>query len=103
MWGWLFGLIYIVFGEGMMVVIKVVVDVGVYLEFMDLIDVICVGLLCMVEGVWFKDVFVYLEIMLVWFIEVDFDFYIGEFECFGFGGLLSFYYNIDNDWYDLVD
>ena len=38
-----------------------------------------------------------------WFTDEDVDFYTGEFERSGFGGPLSFYHNIDNDWQDLAD
>ncbi len=38
-----------------------------------------------------------------WFTDADLDFYTGEFERSGFGGPLSFYHNIDNDWHDLAD
>jgi pimeloyl-ACP methyl ester carboxylesterase len=41
--------------------------------------------------------------MPAWFTDADVDFYAGEFERSGFGGPLSFYHNIDNDWHDLAD
>ncbi|AMC64149.1 epoxide hydrolase EphB [Mycobacterium tuberculosis variant africanum] len=82
---------------------KAAVDAGVDLESMDPIDVIRAGPLCMAEGARLKDAFVYPETMPAWFTEADLDFYTGEFERSGFGGPLSFYHNIDNDWHDLAD
>lgn len=101
--GWLLGLTYTVSGEGMMAATKAAVDAGVDLESMDPIDVIRAGPLCMAEGARLKDAFVYPETMPAWFTEADLDFYTGEFERSGFGGPLSFYHNIDNDWHDLAD
>lgn len=101
--GWLLGLTYTVSGDGMMAATKAAVDAGVDLESMDPIDVIRAGPLCMAEGARLKDAFVYPETMPAWFTEADLDFYTGEFERSGFGGPLSFYHNIDNDWHDLAD
>jgi pimeloyl-ACP methyl ester carboxylesterase len=79
------------------------VDAGVDLASMDPIDVIRAGPLCMAEGARLKDAFIYPETMPAWFTDADVDFYAGEFERSGFGGPLSFYHNIDNDWHDLAD
>ncbi len=100
---WLLGLTYTVSGEGMIAATKAAVDAGVDLASMDPIDVIRAGPLCMAEGARLKDAFVYPETMPAWFTDADVDFYAGEFERSGFGGPLSFYHNIDNDWHDLAD
>ena len=81
---------------------KAAIAAGVDLESMDPIDVIRAGPLCMAEGARLKDAFSYPETMPDWFTEDDLDFYTGEFERSGFGGPLSFYHNIDNDWHDLA-
>ena len=101
--GWLLGLTYTVSGEGMITATKAAIAAGVDLESMDPIDVIRAGPLCMSEGARLKDAFVYPETMPDWFTDADVDFYTGEFERSGFGGPLSFYHNIDNDWHDLAD
>ena len=101
--GWLLGLTYTVSGEGMIAATKAAVDAGVDLASMDPIDVIRAGPLCMAEGARLKDAFIYPETMPTWFTDADVDFYTGEFERSGFGGPLSFYHNIDNDWHDLAD
>jgi pimeloyl-ACP methyl ester carboxylesterase len=101
--GWLLGLTYTVSGEGMITATKAAVDAGVDLASMDPIDVIRAGPLCMAEGARLKDAFIYPETMPAWFTDADVDFYAGEFERSGFGGPLSFYHNIDNDWHDLAD
>jgi pimeloyl-ACP methyl ester carboxylesterase len=100
---WLLGLTYTVSGEGMIAATKAAVDAGVDLVSMDPIDVIRAGPLCMAEGARLKDAFIYPEAMPAWFTDADVDFYTAEFERSGFGGPLSFYHNIDNDWHDLAD
>ncbi|RFZ03031.1 Soluble epoxide hydrolase [Mycobacterium marinum] len=100
---WLLGLTYTVSGDGMIAATKAAADAGVDLASMDPIDVIRAGPLCMADGARLKDAFVYPETMPAWFTDADLDFYTGEFERSGFGGPLSFYHNIDNDWHDLAD
>jgi pimeloyl-ACP methyl ester carboxylesterase len=99
---WLLGLTYTVSGEGMIAATKTAEAAGVDLASMDPIDVIRAGPLCMSEGARLKDAFAYPDTMPDWFSDDDLDFYTGEFERSGFGGPLSFYHNIDNDWQDLA-
>ncbi|WP_370331056.1 alpha/beta fold hydrolase [Mycolicibacterium hippocampi] len=101
--GWLWGLTYTVSGDGVLAASEAAVAAGVDLEAMDPIDVIRAGPLCMAEGARLKDAFSYPPTMPNWFSEADLDFYTAEFERSGFGGPLSFYHNIDNDWHDLAD
>ena len=100
---WLLGLTYTVSGQAMIAATKAAVDAGVDLAAMDPIDVIRAGPLCMAQGAKLKDAFVYPETMPSWLTDTDVDFYAAEFERSGFGGPLSFYHNIDNDWRDLAD
>lgn len=101
--GWLWGLTYTVSGQAMIAATKAALDAGADLAAMDPVDVIRSGPLCMAEGTQLKDAFVYPDAMPDWFTEADLDFYTAEFERSGFGGPLSFYHNIDNDWHDLAD
>ena len=101
--GWLLGLTYTVSGEGMIAATRAAVAAGVDLESMDPIEVIRSGPLCMEEGARLKDAFIYPDRAPDWFTDADVDFYASEFERSGFGGPLSFYHNIDNDWHDLAD
>jgi pimeloyl-ACP methyl ester carboxylesterase len=59
------------------------------------------GPLCVAEGARIKDALVIPKNLPAWLSKADLDFYTGEFERSGFGGPLSFYHNIDNDWQDL--
>ena len=99
--GWLLGLTYTVSGDGMIAATKAAVEAGIDLSAMDPVDVIRAGPLCMSNGARMKDSFAYPETLPDWFNDDDVDFYAGEFERSGFGGPLSFYHNIDNDWHDL--
>ncbi|WP_099040637.1 alpha/beta fold hydrolase [Mycobacterium neglectum] len=101
--GWLVGLTYTVSGDGVSAATRAAEAAGVDLAAMDPLDVIRAGPLCMDEGARLKDAFTYPEKLPDWFTEEDVDFYTGEFERSGFGGPLSFYHNIDNDWHDLAD
>lgn len=101
--GWLLGLTYTVSGDGMIAATKAAAAAGVALDSMDPIDVIRAGPLCMPEGARMKDAFAYPDPMPDWFTDDDLDFYTGEFARSGFGGPLSYYHNIDNDWHDLAD
>jgi len=101
--GWLLGLTYTVSGEGMIAATKAAAAAGLALDSMDPIDVIRAGPLCMPEDARLKDAFAYPETPPDWFTDADLDFYTAEFERSGFGGPLSFYHNIDNDWHDLAD
>lgn len=101
--GWLWGLTYTVSGDGMVAATKAAVDAGVDLSAMDPLDVIRAGPLCMAQGARLKDAFITPAEMPDWFSEADLDFYTSEFERSGFGGPLSFYHNIDNDWHDLAE
>ncbi len=99
------GLTYTVSGDAMAAATQAAEAAGgVDLAAMDPIEVIRSGPLCMPHGgARLKDAFVYPETMPDWFTDADLDFYTGEFERSGFGGPLSFYHNIDNDWHDLAD
>ena len=101
--GWLVGLTYTVSGDGMIAATRAAEAAGVDLAAMDPLDVIRAGPLCMPEGARLKDAFIYPERLPDWFTDEDVDFYTGEFERSGFGGPLSFYHNLDNDWHDLAD
>jgi pimeloyl-ACP methyl ester carboxylesterase len=100
--GWLLGLTYTVSGEGMAAATKAAAEAGVALDSMDPVDVIRAGPLCLPDGARLKDAFSYPDPMPDWFTVADLDFYAGEFERSGFGGPLSFYHNIDDDWHDLA-
>ncbi|AKK25711.1 alpha/beta fold hydrolase [Mycobacterium sp. EPa45] len=100
---WLLGLTYTVSGDAMAAATQAAEAAGVDLAAMDPIEVIRSGPLCMPHGARLKDAFVYPEKMPEWFTDADLDFYTGEFERSGFGGPLSFYHNIDNDWHDLAE
>nr|WP_090340015.1 alpha/beta hydrolase [Mycolicibacterium malmesburyense] len=101
--GWLLGLTYTVSGQGMIAATQAAVAAGVDLASMDPVEVIRSGPLCLPEGARLKDAFSYPETMPDWFTDADLDFYTAEFERSGFGGPLSFYHNIDNDWCDLAE
>jgi pimeloyl-ACP methyl ester carboxylesterase len=101
--GWLLGLTYTVSGEGMIAATQEALAAGVDPAAMDPVEAIRSGPLCLPEGARLKDAFRYPDTMPDWFTEADLDFYSGEFERSGFGGPLSFYHNIDNDWQDLAD
>ncbi|BBZ15679.1 alpha/beta fold hydrolase [Mycolicibacterium gadium] len=100
---WLLGLTYTVSGDAVSAATRAAEAEGIDLAAMDPLDVIRAGPLCMPEGARLKDAFVYPEKMPDWFTDEDLDFYTSEFERSGFGGPLSFYHNIDNDWHDLAD
>jgi pimeloyl-ACP methyl ester carboxylesterase len=101
--GWLVGLTYTVSADGVIAATRAAEAAGVDMSAMDPLDVIRAGPLCMPEGARMKDAFAYPEKLPDWFTEEDVDFYTGEFERSGFGGPLSFYHNIDNDWHDLAE
>lgn len=60
------------------------------------------GGLCIPHGGRLKDNLLPTQAMPSWFTEQDLDFYTGEFQRSGLGGPLSFYSNIDHNWFDLA-
>lgn len=61
------------------------------------------GGLCIPHGSRLKDNLVPTEILPAWFNEQDLDFYTAEFERSGLIGPLSFYSNIDSNWFALAE
>jgi pimeloyl-ACP methyl ester carboxylesterase len=97
--GWLKGIIWTVSGDGIAPLVEAAVKAGIPPP--SPIEAIRNGPLCMQKGARMKDAFSYPEIMPSWMTDADLDFFTAEFERSGFGGPLSFYHNIDNDWQDL--
>lgn len=59
--------------------------------------------LCIPNGQKMSDSFACPEVLPDWLTEEDLDFYVNEFQRSGFGGPLSYYHNIDNNWHDLAE
>jgi pimeloyl-ACP methyl ester carboxylesterase len=75
---------------------------GFTLEGQDRIELIRDGALCIPHGARMRDRFPTPDEMPHWLTEADLDVYVDAFERGGFGGPLSLYRNIQNDWEDLA-
>jgi len=75
---------------------------GFTLEGQDRVELIRNGALCIPHGARIRDGFASPEEMPAWMTEEDLDVYVDAFERGGFGGPLSYYRNIQNNWQDLA-
>ncbi len=75
---------------------------GFTLEGQDRVELVRNSGLCIPHGARMRDRFPSPEKMPAWMTEADLDVYVDAFEHGGFGGPLSYYRNIQNDWQDLA-
>jgi pimeloyl-ACP methyl ester carboxylesterase len=75
---------------------------GFRLESMDPIELIRGSALCLPRGQRMRDRFVTPPRMPEWLTERDLDVFVDALERGGFGGPLSYYHNLENDWHDLA-
>jgi pimeloyl-ACP methyl ester carboxylesterase len=75
---------------------------GFTLEGMDPIELIRGGALCIAHGHRMRERFQTPPRMPHWLTEADLDVFVDALERGGFGGPLSFYRNLQNDWLDLA-
>lgn len=93
--GWLRGLYWSVGGDAMEMA-------GFTLEGQDRVELVRNSLLCIPHGDRIGDGFARPDQMPDWMTEADLDVYTAAFERGGFGGPLSYYRNIQNNWQDLA-
>lgn len=93
--GWVRDIVWSVSGDAL-------AAAGFSLAGQDPIELIRHSALCVPDGQRMRDRFMSPSVMPAWFTDEDLDVFVDALEKGGFGGPLSYYHNIGNDWVDLT-
>jgi len=93
--GWVRDIVWSVSGEAL-------AAAGFSLAGQDPIALIRGSALCIPHGHRMRERFMTPAVMPAWFTDADLDVFVDALEKGGFGGPLSYYHNIDQDWLDLA-